>query len=228
MICVGHRGAKGYEPENTIRSIRKAIELGVSWVEVDVHIVQNRLVVIHDETFERTTNGYGLVADSSIEYLRSLDAGKGEQIPFLEEVFQCTGKGVGVNIELKVERTAETVAHFIEQRIAEGWSGEQILVSSFNHQELVRLKSILHWVRTGALFVGLPVDYAAYGERIGAYSVNPAHEYVNEAFVEDAQRRGLKVWAFTVNTPEQVLRMKRCGVDAVFSDYPDRVLSLVS
>jgi glycerophosphoryl diester phosphodiesterase len=87
MICFGHRGAAGYAPENTLASVEKAISLGADWVEVDVYAVENELVVIHDDRLERTTNGSGYIIEQSLEYLRSLDAGEGEKIPFLREIF---------------------------------------------------------------------------------------------------------------------------------------------
>ena len=81
MLCIGHRGAMGYAPENTLKSLKKALELGASWVEGDVHYVDNNLIVMHDETLERTTNGKGYLADKTFSYLRSLDAGEGEKVP---------------------------------------------------------------------------------------------------------------------------------------------------
>ncbi|HWB60056.1 MAG TPA: glycerophosphodiester phosphodiesterase family protein, partial [Chthoniobacteraceae bacterium] len=87
FLCIGHRGAKGLEPENTLRSIRRALDLGVDGVEIDAWFVDGEVIVIHDDTLERTTNGHGLVQEQTFDYLRSLDAGKGEKIPTLREVF---------------------------------------------------------------------------------------------------------------------------------------------
>ena len=98
---IGHRGASGYEPENTLRSFEKALELGCSWIELDVHVVGDQLVVIHDDDLSRTTDGFGLVSTSSFNYLRSLNAGKGEQVPILQEVLDLVGQRCRVNIELK-------------------------------------------------------------------------------------------------------------------------------
>ena len=86
MLCFGHRGARGHEPENTLRSVRRALELGADGIEVDVHFTAGELLVIHDETLERTTDGKGRVAAQTFAYLRSLDAGQGERIPTLAEV----------------------------------------------------------------------------------------------------------------------------------------------
>jgi glycerophosphoryl diester phosphodiesterase len=225
MLCIGHRGAMGYEPENTLRSVRRALELGAQWIEVDVYVVQGRLMVFHDDRLERTTNGAGCIMEQSIDYLRSLDAGQGEKIPFLEEVVEAAAGRAGINVELKGPGTAEPVARFIAERVSEGWEYDQLLVSSFDHHELLRLKRLNPKVHLGALIVARPLDYALFAERLGAFSVNPAMEYVDQAFVDDAHKRGLKVFVFTVNNPEDITRMADLGVDGVFSNYPERVLA---
>src|SRR6266511_3945699 len=108
MIVVGHRGAAGLEPENTLRAFRRGIELGVDYVECDVHLTRDgHLAVIHDETVDRTTDGHGPVAGFSLEELRRLDAGQGERIPTLEEVLATTRGHVRLLIELKGARTEE-------------------------------------------------------------------------------------------------------------------------
>ncbi|HQH27580.1 MAG TPA: glycerophosphodiester phosphodiesterase family protein, partial [Oligoflexia bacterium] len=96
MLSIGHRGAMGHEPENTLRSVAKALTLGADWIEVDVYNAQDKLVVIHDDRLERTTDGTGRVVGQTLDYLRSLDAGKGEKIPFLEEVFAVVDHRAGI------------------------------------------------------------------------------------------------------------------------------------
>ncbi len=149
--CIGHRGAKGLEPENTLRSIRRALDLGVDGVEIDVYFVDGQLVVIHDDTLERTTNGRGRVEEQSFDYLRSLDAGKGEKIPTLCEVFETVNRRAFINIELKGRNTAMPVFELIEEYCdSKGWKKEDFLVSSFDHRELGKLKS--RGIRLGPLF----------------------------------------------------------------------------
>ena len=115
FLCIGHRGAGGLEPENTLRSIRKALALGVDGVEIDVYAVEGQLVVIHDETLERTTNGAGHVEAQSFEYLRSLDAGMGEKVPTLREVLDIVDRRAFVNIELKGRETAALTSGLIRE-----------------------------------------------------------------------------------------------------------------
>ena len=101
FLCIGHRGACGHEPENTLRSIRRALELGAHGVEIDVRLVHGELLVMHDAKLDRTTNGRGYLARKSLEVLRALDAGQGERIPTLREVFETVHRRAFINIELK-------------------------------------------------------------------------------------------------------------------------------
>ena len=225
MLTFAHRGARGHEPENTVRSVRRAIELGADWVEVDVQVVEDDLVVIHDDRLERTTDGEGYVVEHTLAHLRSLDAGGGERIPLLAEVFDTVDGRAGVNIELKGSRSAEVVAAFVRERLAAGWNREAILVSSFDHRQLRRLREIDPGIALGALIVALPLTHAAFAEELGASSVHPSLEFIDQAFVDDAHRRGLTVFPFVVNHADDIARMAVLGVDGVFTDYPERVVA---
>jgi glycerophosphoryl diester phosphodiesterase len=223
MLNIGHRGAMGYAPENTLLAISKAIEMGVDWVEVDVYLVEGELIVIHDPTLERTTNGEGAVMEQSLAYLRSLDAGQGEKIPFLQEVFDLVDKRVGINIELKGPETAVSTVNFIHKQLENGWTYDNILVSSFDHNMLRAVKQLDHQIKIGALIFHEPDELAQFAVEMDAYSVNPWVMTMSEPFVKDAHERGLKVFVYTVNEKEDIERMREWGVDAIFSNYPDRV-----
>jgi glycerophosphoryl diester phosphodiesterase len=223
MICIGHRGARGHEPENTLLSVRTALALGASWIEVDVYAVEGELVVIHDDRLERTTNGSGYVMEHSLESLRALDAGKGERIPTLDEIFDEVGDRAGVIVELKGPGSAAPTCALLDRRFAAGLSRESVIVSSFDHRMLALVREHDRSIRLGALMVGLPVTNAAFAENLGAWSVHPSLDFVDAEFVDDAHRRGLLVYVFTVNHPDDIDRMRRLGVDGVFTDYPDRV-----
>ena len=153
IIKVGHRGAMGYEPENTLRSFKKALELGVDMIEFDVYVCKSgELVVIHDDTLERTTNGKGLVIEKTLAELKELDAGKEEKIPTLEEIMDLADKKVKINIELKGDNTAKPVLNMIEKYVDEkGWKYDDFLVSSFNHGELKNFKELNPKIKTGIL-----------------------------------------------------------------------------
>jgi glycerophosphoryl diester phosphodiesterase len=224
LFCFGHRGARGHEPENTLRSVRKALELGADGIEVDVYVVEDRLIVIHDDTLERTTNGAGRVAEKSFAYLRSLDAGQGERIPVLEEVFDTVNRRAVINVELKGPGTAAPVVRLIERYVGErGWRHEDFLVSAFDPAQIETAKRLLPEIPTGALIEKAPPDLAAFAERLGAWSLHPGTRCVTPELVADAHRRGLKVFVFTVNKPAEIAAMAALGADGVFTDYPDRV-----
>jgi glycerophosphoryl diester phosphodiesterase len=224
MLCIGHRGAMGHAPENTLLSMQKALKLGVPWIELDVYDAEGHLIVIHDKKLERTTNGAGYVMEQTFEYLRSLDAGRGQKIPTLDEVFDLVQRKAGINIELKGPDTAEPVAAFIERYRLKGWTDEEILISSFNHRELKKIKDLDGDVRIGPLIKEIPEGNAAFAEEMEAFSVHVSLKTINRPFVEDAHRRGLKVYVYTVNKLNDIERMRSLGVDGVFTNYPERVL----
>ena len=226
MKIIGHRGAAGHAPENTLRSVAVALDLGVHGVEVDVHLVEGRLVVVHDDRLERTTNGAGRVADARFDALRALDAGGGERVPTLDEVAALVLGRAGLVVELKGEGTAAAVARFLDAlppaRRAD------VVVSSFDHPQLAELRRLAPDVRVGALVAGVPLGLAAFATALGAHAVHMSLECLREPFVRDARERGLEAWVYTVNHPDDVALCARLGVDAVFSDYPDRALGVAA
>ena len=224
LLCIGHRGAMGHAPENTLLSIRKALELGTPCIELDVYHVDGHLVVFHDSRLERTTNGTGYLMDHQFEDLRNLDAGNGEKIPTLKEAFETIHLKAGVNIELKGPGTAGPMVQFISEMRESGWNDDLLLVSSFNHRELAKVRRFDPSIKLGAMMVGLPVDNAAFAESLGAYSVHPSLEFIDHSFVKDAHARGLRVFVFTVDLPEDIEKMKELGVDGIFTNYPEKVL----
>jgi len=224
LLCIAHRGAMGHEPENTLSSISKAIVLGAPCVEVDVYCVEGRLVVFHDIRLERMTNGVGYLSEQSFEYLRSLDVIGGQRIFTLEEVCEVIDSQVCLNIELRGPDTAAPVAELISNLIESGWDKDAILVSSFIHRELLEMKRLNHDILLGALIRALLVDDAKFAEDLGAFSVHPSFDFVDQRFVDDAHARGLKVYVYTVNHPEDIAKMHQLGVDGVFTNFPERVL----
>ena len=225
LFCFGHRGARGHEPENTVRSVRKAIDLGARGIEVDVYCVEGRLVVIHDDTLQRTTQGRGRVMEQTFLHLRSLNAGQGERIPTLEEVFEAVNHRAWINVELKGPQTAAPVVALIERYVKErGWRHDEFLISSFDRDLLAAVRERSAKLQLGVLFERMPARPFALAEKLKACSVHPPMKAVNARFVRAAHRRGFKVFAYTVNRPGDIARMSELGVDGVFSDYPERVV----
>lgn len=225
IIRIGHRGAGGYEPENTLRSFSKALELGADMIELDVHLSSdNSLVVIHDDTLDRTTNGQGPVSEKSFDELRALDAGKSEKIPSLAEAFDLILGKSRINIELKGAGTARPVAALIEEYVKNrGRRYEDFLVSSFDHLDLWTLKNDNPAILTGALAVQLPPGFAEFAKEMKAYSVNAALYAVSKPIIDELHKKEIKVFVFTVNEPEDIGHVKAMGIDGIFSDYPDRI-----
>lgn len=223
MLCIGHRGAMGYEPENTLLSIKKALDLGVDAVEVDVYNVENELVVIHDRDLSRTTNGHGYIEDVTFAYLRSLDAGKGEHVPTLKEVFDTVNRQVMVNIELKGRDTAKLVGNLIVEYLKQGWLHQDFLVSSFNHYELNQVKAVDPQIITGMLIFGLPLGYMEIAHKLGVDVIVSALDYVTAELVTAVHQANLQAWAYTVNQPRDIKKMRQLGVDGIFTNYPDLI-----
>jgi len=225
FLCIGHRGACGHEPENTLRSIRRALELGAHGVEIDVRLADGELLVMHDAKLDRTTNGRGYLARKSLAVLRTLDAGQGERIPTLREVFETVNRRAFINIELKGPGTAQPVCALIQEFVqSRNWRYENFLVSSFNRAELRAVDDPK--VPIGLLLTRPTRLYGLSARRARACAVHPAVRYVTAHFVVDAHRRGLRVFPYTANDPAQIARLRDLGVDGVFTDFPERVVGI--
>ena len=221
VLCIGHRGAKGHFPENTLPSFQHAMDLGCNWLELDVYFVGGELLVIHDKRVDRTTDGHGLVEELKLEYLRSLDAGNGAQIPTLTEVLDLVDGRCGINVELKGTNTARPVCDLLSNY---DWPSEMFLLSSFNHKELAKSDPKY---RRGALFDSHVPDQWQQAKQLKAWSVNLYFDHVDRKLVDEAHLLGYKVLVYTVNEVEDIKRMADCGVDGIFSDYPDRALNFI-
>ncbi len=230
-ILIAHRGASAIEPENTLAAFKRALEFPfIKMIELDVYAIPSgELMVIHDNKVDRTTNGKGYVMESSFEYLRSLDAGSGsgkdskkhEKIPTLNEVLDLIDRKVKVNIELKGENTAEPVKKVVAQYLAKGWRHDDFLVSSFNLEELRKFKRLMPEIPVGVIFDRIPPGYAEYAQGIKAYSVHPSVKSTKKEIVDDAHRRGIKVFCWTLKEADEIERMCRLGVDGLFVNDPE-------
>jgi glycerophosphoryl diester phosphodiesterase len=222
FLCIGHRGASGLAPENTLRAFELAIALGADAIELDVHLAEGALVVIHDDDLARTTSGRGSVARASLEQLRALDAGDGERIPLLDEVLDLCAGRIAVNIELKGRGTAGPVVDRLRER---GTPPEQVLLSAFDHEELAVARAAAPEYARGALFGRLGGDAIALGRRVEAVSLHLALRTLTPARAEMIRAADLALFVYTVNDPGAALALGAQGVSGVFTDYPDRLLA---
>lgn len=214
---IGHRGARAYEPENTLRSFKRALELGVDAVEFDVRRTKDgKVVVIHDDKVDRTTNGKGLVKELTLKEIKQFDTEKGEKIPTLEETLEFVDKKVKMLIELKETDLEEEALNSIEQR---GLINNVIIVS-FLEKALGRVRELNDKVETGLIYSKYKNPVKAALELKTNYLL-PLYRLTHSADVEKAHKNGLKVIVWTINTPEEAKNFVKKGVDGIASDKPD-------
>ena len=223
MIITGHRGAAKLEPENTCLSIQKAIELGVDQIEIDVHLTRDqKLVVIHDQTVDRTTDGHGAVSDLSLQDIKQLDAGKGEKIPTLQEVIDHVKRRVILQIELKGPDTTEPVIRMIERNSIEN----AVILTSFVHERLRKAHRINSTISLGALWSVPPDDVCQQALEIGVEAIHIQHQNIDVDLVRKAHLHGLKIRAWNPDTIQEIQQMIDLEVDAVGSNRPDLLVQL--
>jgi glycerophosphoryl diester phosphodiesterase len=235
FLVIGHRGAAGLAAENTLQSFATALALHCPMIELDVYATagekgQTDLLVIHDDKLDRTTNGRGRIADFSTLYLRSLDAGEGQPIPYLEEVVELldqqlddTGTVAALNIELKGPSTANPVAEFLTNltRIP-------VLVSSFDHKELKRFRELDTSTSVAPLYGPNVDEWPTTAAGLSAAAVNLSKRHANPQRVGQIREAGYRVFVYTVNTPGEAESLKKLGVSGVFTDFPDKLRGLMA
>ena len=228
----GHRGASGHAPENTLPAFRMAADMGADGIELDVQETKDGvLVVCHDETVDRTSNGAGWVKDFTFEEIRKLDfsggnaAYEGLKIPSMEEVLDLLAPaGLTINIELKTgivfyDRIEEKILQLVRNK---NWE-DRVIYSSFNHYSVRRIKELDPAAKAGLLYADGPIDMPGYGKRIGADALHPAlYNLQYPDLLEDCRRYGLAVNVWTVNSAQELLLCRDLGVNAVIANYPEK------
>ena len=217
MLRIGHRGARAYEPENTLRSFKKALEIGVDAVEFDVRKTKDdQLVVIHDANVKRTTDGTGLVSELTLEEIKGFSADKGEKIPTLKEALDFLDKKVKIVIELKEAGVEEKVL----EAVRENGVQKNVVVVSFIEEALQKVRDLDEDVETGLIYVKHknPVKAAL---DLGASYLLPLYRFTHTVNVKKAHDNGLKIIVWTINKPEEVEEYAKKGVDGIASDKPD-------
>jgi glycerophosphoryl diester phosphodiesterase len=229
-LNIAHRGASALAPENTTAAFEKAVGLGADAIELDLHLSRDgELVVIHDDTLDRTTDGLGPVYERSLEELKRLDAGRwfgegfaGERVPTLAEVLQRFAGKVALALEVKAGSAffpgiEERVVSTLRRHSAIG----QTAVASFDHYALQRLKEIEPALRTVALLVGRPVSISGLAGPVKAEGVALEASLVTKTEVEACRAAGLQLVVWVVNEPAQMRHFIELGVDGIITDRPD-------
>lgn len=201
------------------------MKLGTNMIEMDVYICKSgEPVVIHNSTLKRTTNGHGRISHKTLKELKTLDAGKGQTIPTLQEVLDCIRRRVQVNIELKGPNTALPVAHVIGDRIRHcHWCYGDFLISSSSQKELRTFHTHIPHIRIGLITSDTHTFPPAVAEELHAFSIHPHFKHMPHGFVRNAHDDNRKVFPYTVNELEDIRQLLRMGVDGIITDYPDRI-----
>lgn len=226
---VGHRGAPRQEPENTLASFKRAMDMGVDWIEFDLRVTRDGvLVVIHDETVDRTTNGKGRVSDMTFSEIEKLDAGNGQRIPSLQQVIDLARNKVKMDMEIKQMGTEADVVSAIEKNNIVA----QCMVSSFMPDSIRTAKALNNRIMTAAIMdkmpehVGSCIDTLLYDIKADALMLSI--KIANDSFISELRRNGLKIGIWNADTPDQIERYAIMNPNFLCSNYPDRLVELRS
>ena len=220
ILRIGHRGAAGHAPENTIAAIRTGVSLGVDFVELDIQCTRDgRLVVMHDKLVDRTTDGVGLVSDMTWDKLQVLDAGLGEVVPCVEEALAVANGHVGVILEAKTPGIGPAIHRAVG---ASAFSGP-VIYASFLHAEILAIRKLDPLATTMALMECVPLSGKAFARDASATLVGLSLDSATAEFIARLHDADLEVLLYTVNDPRLIERAIDLGADGVISDYPERV-----
>lgn len=220
LLNIAHRGASGYEPENTLIAFQKALDFKVHGIELDVHLSSDGgIMVVHDESINRTTNGKGLVKNFTRLELQKYG------IPTLSEVLELVNRNCYINIELKGIGTEKPVVDLIENYIADkNWNYNDFLVSSFDWKMLEEVQLLNPKIQIGVLTEDTISEALAFAKNIKAFSIHPHYVLLTKENVALMQENGFEVYTWTVNAKQAIEKIKSFNVNGIISDFPDRVL----
>tara|TARA_B100000886_G_scaffold55886_1_gene34221 strand:- start:268 stop:957 length:690 start_codon:yes stop_codon:yes gene_type:complete len=227
ILRIGHRGAKGYIAENTFSSIKKAIQLDVDGVEIDVYkCLSGELVLSHDKDLKRMTGKSGVIENLSLKELDDYLIHDEYKISTLNEVLEKILDPILINIELKGSNTASATSEIINKFIKKGnWGIKHFIISSFNWIELEKLRFINRDIPLGVLVnKSMNINEAIkFGKKINAQAIHPNYNLLNKKNIVKIKNNGFKVHTWTVNNESDINNMKELNVDGIISDYPDRI-----
>ena len=232
-----HRGASGYCPENTLAAFQKAVELCADGIELDVQMTKDgELVVCHDETIDRTSNGSGWIKDKTLAELKALDFSCGQKdfsgatIPTMREVFELlSDTDILINIELKTGIVFYPgMAEKLLELTAECGFKDRVIYSSFNHYTIKHMREISPEAKLGFLYADGTIDMPAYAQKYGVQALHPALYNIQfPGFIEECHKEGIAVNVWTVDSDEYIEMSYRAGVDAIITNYPDKAFEVI-
>ncbi|MEC3998720.1 glycerophosphodiester phosphodiesterase family protein [Actinacidiphila sp. DG2A-62] len=216
FLTVGHRGVMGVEPENTLRSFRRAERAGLDQIELDLHLSKDgELVVMHDATVDRTTDGSGLIRDLTIGEIRGLDAGLGERVPVFQEVLDAVSRPI--QAEIKDVAAARVLAGVLRER---GETG-RVSVLSFHDEALAEVHALLPEVRTVLVSGESGPDLVPRAQAVGARLVSLDLTQLTLAAVRRCHDAGIAVMAWSVNSAQDWALVRALGLDGAATDLPE-------
>ena len=220
IIKIGHRGAAGHRPENTLAALEQAIALDADYVEVDIQqTCDGHLVLMHDKFVDRTTNGTGKLSDMRWDDLRSLDAGNGQRIPSLPELLEAANNRVA----LILESITPGIGLKVHQQVVSMTFREPVIFSSFHHADIAAIREVDSKALTMALLEAVPIARAAFALDAGATHAGIALDTMTSEFGEALHEAGLQVFLYTADSPEQIGLAKELGADGIISNFPERI-----
>lgn len=225
MEKIGHRGAKAWMDENTLESIQKAINLGVDAIEVDIHACKTgELIVIHDPSVDRTTNGTGKIAKLTYTQISQLTTTNGYNIPTLEQVLDfCQGK-CHIHIELKGKGTATKTAALITQQVENNhWAFDSLIISSFKFSRLKKIKTLNPHIQLGLIAHKNLKEKLQLAAENNFYAFYAFHEKLKKPVVTLAKKNGIKIYCWTVNKKLNIKKMVSLAVDGIITDHPEKL-----
>lgn len=237
-VIYAHRGASAHAPENTMASFEKALEMGAGGIELDVHVSSDgHLMVIHDETVDRTSNGKGLVGGKTFAELKGLDFGswksqefKGERIPELAEVLDLLkNKDTVLNIEIKNGPVFYPgIEKMVADAISEYGMEQRTIVSSFNHYSLVEMKKINPRIKTAILYMAGLYQPWVYAGLVGAAAIHPLFYNIVPEVMKGCLENGIMVNPFTVDSPDHIKAIAAAGVSGIITNVPDVAIKVIN
>jgi glycerophosphoryl diester phosphodiesterase len=224
-LVIGHRGAMGHVTENTLASVQKAMDLGVDMVEIDVFKIKSgEIMVFHDDRVDKLTNGTGKIEDLSFLEVRQLTLDGNHKIPLLQDVINLIDNKIPLNIELKGANTADRVNHIVNVYVEKkGWDLKNFIISSFKWDELREMRRLNPGIAIAVLTDEDPLKAIAVAKELKAIAINPDFGRLTANTVKKIREEGFKVYTWTVNEPEDIIRAKKMAVDGIFTNYPERI-----
>lgn len=238
-LIIAHRGAAGEAPENTLASFKLAVEQECDAIELDIHLsADDEIVVCHDATIDRTTNGSGVIREMKVEELKQYDAGswfspkfKDEKIPLLEEVLDIIPKEVLINIEIKnIPMFYPEIEEKVLDLLIEKGRVETAIISSFDHQCLKKMKLMNDKLKVGLLYscnLVNDVDYVKLFGEAEVYSMHPSRKILSKDDVVRLVENQLEVYPYTINDEALAKDLLDYGVTGLITDYPGKINKLL-